>query len=241
MNMNSFRWWEYYAVRYFIGTVIGAIVIVAFNEVSVSPIRGALFPTLSNFKDAGAQHLIVILALGLMYCYIASAPILAIHALRGEIQFVGSRKFTGSSLLVVACFIVFAVAGYCALSVPLWSPRFWGMLPVAGVLALQMALLIRALCGKFSRVIAYYRQLCAARANSDPVTREYVESYRHLREHGNAFAIAVLEVCLAVAAISAPSVTSLVVLALLWVTPAAFVWVIGTVLESRLSNVTYRE
>lgn len=236
--MNSSRWWEYYAVRYFIGTVIGAIAVVAFNEVSASPMRGTLFPALSNFKDAGAQHILVILALGLTYCYIASAPILALHALRGEIEFTGRKKFTVSSLLFGACFIALATVGCLALNVVSGTLGFWAMLLVAGVLALQIALLISAFTGNFSRVVSYYSELSKARASTDPTTREYVESYRHLREHGNAFAIALLEVCLAVAIISAPTIPKLVVLVFLWVTPAAFVWIIGTVLESRLSNLT---
>jgi hypothetical protein len=234
MVSNSSRWWEYYAVRYFIGTVIGAIAVVVFGEFSNLPINRELFPAISNFKEADAQQLLVILALGLTYCYVASAPILALHALRGEIDFGGFKKISSRFCLFVASLIGVALAGSWLLTVKIFSDRFFGMLAAYSVFALQISLLIFAFCGNFTRVAEYYRRLSVARATSDRAKLEYIESYRHLREHGNAFAIVILEVCLAMAAVAAPTITALAILFFLWMLPAAFVWVIGTVLESKL-------
>ena len=48
-----------------------------------------------------------------------------------------------------------------------------------------------------ARVIVYYRGLAKARAKPHESIAEYVQSYRHLREHGNAFVIVGLELVLA--------------------------------------------
>ena len=73
-----------------------------------------------------------------------------------------------------------------------------------------------------------------------------VESYKHLREHGNSFAIVVLEIILAIpiylAAIftknSSPGSTmsTIIMILLVWITPAAFVWLVGTQFERAFSE-----
>jgi hypothetical protein len=235
--MGSSRFWEYYAVRYFVGTVIGAIAIVAFNEYSMSPLKGQIFPTLSSFKDAGAEHLVVLAALGLAYCYVASAPILAAHALRGQLDLASKKGVLSSLVPVLGAFVVLGAVGYFAFDVPLWTARFWGMVIVAFVLSFQVVLFVQALFNGFVRVSNYYSELAKARAGESKTVGEYVESYRHLREHGNAFGIVLLEICLATACIAAPSVQWLSVLLVLWILPATGVWLIGTVLETRVSKV----
>ncbi|MGE4243256.1 hypothetical protein [Ramlibacter sp.] len=235
--MVSSRFWEYYAVRYFVGTVIGAIAIVAFNEYSMSPLKGQILPTLSSFKEAGAEHLVVLAALGLAYCYVASAPILAAHALRGQLDLASNKGLLTSLVPVAVAFVVLAGAGHLALSVPLWGAKFWAMVIVAFVLSFQVVLFMQALFSGFHRVSDYYSRLAEARAGASKTVGEYVESYRHLREHGNAFGIVLLEICLATACIAAPSVQWLSVLLVLWILPATGVWLIGTVLEARVSKV----
>lgn len=235
--MDSSRWWENYAVRYFVGTIIGAGAVLMFNEYSASPLKGALFPALSNFKDAGAQHLVVLGALGLAYCYIASAPMLTLHSLRGEIT-VGSKKpFTWFSVIFVFLFAALFSGAHVIVSVGLWSWQSLALAFASLVLAFQLSLLFTAATNRFERIFAYYLKLCTSRSSEARQVREYVESYRHMREHGNAFFIVLLELGLAMTAIAVPSLALLAALVVLWVLPASAAWLIGTVLESRLSRV----
>jgi hypothetical protein len=79
----------------------------------------------------------------------------------------------------------------------------------------------------------FYLNLTEARAGRDnrAEVREYVESYQHLREHGNAFSILLLEVILAAALYAADSVIRLFGLVVIWIVPATFTWFLGTWLE----------
>ena len=235
-SKNSSRWWEYYVVRYFIGTIVGAGAILMFNEESASPLKGALFPAISSFKDAGIHHLLVLIALGLAYCYIASAPILTIHSLRAQIEFDGKRCLSSSSAWLVAFFTVLIASAYLFLSLPLLSWRFFAIIFVCLILALQLTLFVEAKRNGFDKITSYYWSLSTARASASPQVQEYVESYRHLREHGNAFAIIIFELGFAMAAIAVPSLSMLAILLLLWVIPAAAVWMVGTILEMKLAN-----
>jgi hypothetical protein len=76
-------------VRYLVGTVTGAAIIALLAKEKVY--AGSLDPLL-NFKDAEFLGVSLLLVAGFAYCYIASAPILALHALRAHLQFDVVRK-----------------------------------------------------------------------------------------------------------------------------------------------------
>lgn len=230
---NSSRWWEYYVVRYFIGTIVGAGAMLMFNEFSASPLKGTLFPAISSFKDAGVHHLVVLVALGFAYCYVASAPMLTIHALRGQIK---SGWFSCATLWFVPLFLVIYVGLNQWLSLAYWSWQSFSIAFVALVIALQLTLFAEAKLNNFEQITNFYWSLSTARASDAPQVQEYVESYRHMREHGNAFAIILFEVGFALAAISVPNLSMLSALLFLWVAPAALVWGVATTLESSLAK-----
>jgi hypothetical protein len=87
------------------------------------------------------------------------------------------------------------------------------------------------LSGRETKAFDYYHDLTKKRAQATAAGKEYIESYRHLREHGNAFFIALLELLLGAALFYSP--VSWAVVLMLWITPAAGVWFFGTFLESR--------
>src|SRR5437870_2250563 len=80
------RWWEYYAIRYFAGTAIGAGIVVFLNGADGSSLRGILSPVLKDAEDIGLGGLSLIGALGFAYCYLASAPMLTLHSARVHIR-----------------------------------------------------------------------------------------------------------------------------------------------------------
>lgn len=212
---------------------VGAMLM--FNEQTASPLKGKLFPAISSIQSAGVHHFLVLIALGLAYCYIASAPILTMHAFRAQIDFGSKRWFTVWSAYFLGSFLIVFLAVLSALP-PLGGWRLLAIGFVCLVVAFQFALFFDTLGNRGKRLTSYYWSLSGARAAPASQVQEYVESYRHLREHGNAFAIIISEFGFALAAISVPSVSLLAVLLVLWVLPAAGVWFVGTVLEAKLAN-----
>lgn len=227
------KWWEYYAVRYFVGTVIGAGIVAFLNGQPGSPYEGRL--TLGgDSKEATFLGVGLVAALGFAYCYIASSPMLILHAMRAHLRLSEFKSHWIRDALILAI----------SIGVAIWLA--WRVLPppaAAGaglVIGFQFGLAFLALLTQFSVIEAFYRKLATARAaamqkKDEPPSAgtEYVTSYRHLREHGNAFAIVVLEGILAYALFLLPSATCAVYFVAIWLLPATLSWLLGTVLESR--------
>lgn len=240
------RWWEFYFVRYFVGTALGAIVVL-FLATADSPVftsQGALAVILKTLKPEKFESgfIAVLATVGLAFCYIASAPILVLHAVRGSLLKV--RSSTNWSLVTFFSALVLIVSG--AQGVVLWlalrikgnpwvSQDFYAgtafLLFVSIIFVGQLFLLWLAMSGREQHAFEYYDQLVQRRASASAAGNEYVESYRHLREHGNAFFIALLELLLGAALFYSP--VPWAVILMLWIFPAAGVWLFGTLLESR--------
>lgn len=240
------RWWEFYFVRYFVGTALGAIVVL-FLASANSPVftnQGELATILKTLKPEKFEsgYIAVLATVGLAFCYIASAPILVLHALRGSLLKV--RSSTNRKLIALFLAVVFVVSGaqgyvlWLALSIkgnPWVSQDFYAgttyLLLVSIIFVGQLFLLWLAISGREQHAFEYYDQLVRRRAFASDAAEEYVESYRHLREHGNAFFIALLELLLGAALFYSP--VPWAVILMLWIFPAAGVWLFGTLLESR--------
>lgn len=240
------HWWEFYFVRYFIGTALGAIVVL-FLATANSPVftsQGELATILKTLKPEKFEsgYIAVLGTVGLAFCYIASAPILVLHAVRGSLLKV--RSSTNRKLIAFLSALVLAASGaqgyvlWLALSIkgnPWVSQDFYAgttfLLFVSIIFVGQLFLLWLAMSGREQHAFEYYDQLVKRRASASNAGNEYVESYRHLREHGNAFFIALLELLLGAALFYSP--VPWAVILMLWIFPAAGVWLFGTLLESR--------
>jgi hypothetical protein len=234
--MNDNKWWEYYAVRYLVGTIVGAGIVAFLNQHPSSPFDGTL-SSLKEFKDASFKDVTLFAAIGFAFCYVASAPILTIHATRENLRFtkISGKPVSTISLLVVS----FGVPGLIA----------WKFLPaiptvvIAIIIGIQLYLLLRTSLLRFNDLEQFYVSLSTVRAQAkktDPnlPVKEYVESYRHIREHGNAFLILVMEAGLGFVLINIPCLTYTVPILLAWILQATTAWLIGTILESRLTHKT---
>ncbi|MBE3650927.1 hypothetical protein [Paenibacillus polymyxa] len=176
------RWWEFYLVRYFVGAVVGTIIVLLLVFGEGSKVKDILEKvdafkvSVNNFQMV---HLWLYGFLGLAYCYIASGPILLLHAVRG-----------------------------------------WVFKTDRGI-------------------YKYYNQLAEHRAKREKndAIKEYVESYKHLREHGNAFFIVLMEIILGVLLFWFPKIIIISVIGI-WVVAGALVWFIGTYLERKLNEFT---
>ena len=124
---GSSRWWEFYAVRYAMGTVVGAIVFYVLC-LATPLLRPLLFDTaaaVSATTSAGsataikldAVQLLLLATYGLVYCYIASAPILVFYAGRFLLRLrVAGRVWLTRLVLLLAPPIIASIAIWCLAS-----------------------------------------------------------------------------------------------------------------------------
>ena len=92
----------------------------------------------------------------------------------------------------------------------------------------------------WDKVIGYY-ELTVERRN-DPTNLEFVESYKHIREHGNSFLIVLFQFLLAVPIFvlvvlerdAERSIENFLLIILFWIFPASLIWLFGNKLENHL-------
>ena len=252
--MNG-RWWEYYAVRYLVGSIVGAVAILYLGKYSgcqlrkdVQPLFDLLLQESNYFPSA-----IALAALGFAFCYIASSPILVFHTCRAYFDFPKLKerwKEFGKVRQIIAVIIAMTITVGSIIFMHSNYPPLLTTILILLVLIPQIALLILACNDRFEEIKTFYEKLAKNRAKpakSKPnktesdtkeksLQTEYTTSYRHLREHGNAMGIIVLEVILAYALANLPSISYAVVVLVFWILPGVFAWFIGTVLEFNFVN-----
>lgn len=209
----------------------------------------------SDAKEFGMPHLILLGIYGLAYCYIASAPILIFHAGRGLLFERGSINIGNSNklrervlpfinkyrLLLYVPVIVIPLAYYISVSKNISDLS--AVVIFVGVLSLEVQLLILIFTSSWKITVEYSEKIAKKRkANQDT---GYVESYKHLREHGNSFLIVFFEFALAIPIytfVSQPfinkedAVRHLCLIVFVWIMPAACIWFFGNKLENNLKN-----
>ena len=247
-NSGPSRWWEFYAVRYGTGTVVGGLVF--FFLCNTNP---ALKPMLFG-AEAGkidGPLLTLLAGYGLAYCYIASAPILVFHAGRFLLD-VGQNSrtsiwrvlFTFAPPLVATIIFFFSRTSTGA-TLYFFSSVF----ALAALVLWPQYVAILATLFQTKELLQFYRKLADKRAGQKG---GLVESYKHLREHGNSFSIVVLEIVLAIILFTAGNfdatvggkviatkdtyVLPYISIILLWILPAALVWLVGTLFEREFSG-----
>lgn len=228
------RWWEYYFVRYFVGTVTGAAIVGFLFKFPGSSLYSPGLTVSKDFDNFGVKEITGLAALGFAYCYVASAPMLLFHATRSQFGLRRSRLALALWIATsaVAAIMYFLIAS--RLSIRLWSHQGAALLVFLVILVVQIAKIAYAELNRLKIISDFYRGIAEARASEKPWVSQYVESYRHLREHGNATAILVFELLLAFVLYSVCNFAYAVAVMLLWLLPSTYTWIIGSTLESRL-------
>lgn len=227
------RWWEYYVVRYFVGSVVGAMLVVSLPGISGATYANSL-TTIVDFKESKFIGFSLVAALGFAFCYISSSPILTLHTTRAHLQMsVLKERWFVHTISILAPIAVFVSVAWNYLS-PISA------ILIGVIIGFQVGMIAAVLITKFSYIESFYRKLAEVRSKAlvkkdEPATAgmEYITSYRHLREHGNAFSILLLELILAWSLYQLCSGFDALFLLLAWIVPSAFSWVAGTILESR--------
>ena len=179
-------------------------------------------------------------AAGTAYCYVASVPMLTLHSTRRLLP--RRRQWVNTCFVVViAALIAAGVWDLFLISNPL-ALRCTGVIALVLLVGSQLGLLWEVLLTPHE-THQFYKQL-SERREKHP---DFVESYRHMREHGNAVSIVVLELLLAFILWSLRPVASPVgekavlvgragLILAVWLTPAALVWLLSSSLERYLSR-----
>ncbi len=253
------RWWEFYVVRYALGTVFGALIV----KILVQSGLSIPFPDGSVNEITKPEGLPLLIGYGLAYCYLASAPILVFHSARFSMQRTGWRPKTIGALILAAA-LTYAWGKYATQN---FSSRVIFILTIFAIVMILYIIFLQLLAlgagiTKTKEMWNFYRNLDEKRRVKE--NRELVDSYRHLREHGNAYFVVCLELLLGLGIYVAGKVslfppgimsatgkntpaespdfflqTALVqslVLISVWIIPAAFVWAIGCYFEAEFAN-----
>lgn len=268
------RWWENYLVRYFMPSIAGVAIVNWFFAYGDDGLRPLLALPISG-ERLDTASLTLLFLYGNLFCYVASYPILVFHATRvldfADDKWRAQPLFDGyvtSSVLAVAAFLstflsekhrYFAafimVSIFAAIQLARLCFVFFDRIAVEGC------------SGTVSPAFGYTYAL--ARRRGLPVTetrttssdvdddedvsttrrmmwrQEFMDTYRHLREHGNSAFIFLLELALAAlvyCVITKPGhsagqqLSAVGVLFAIWALPAVFIHLVGQHLERRFSH-----
>lgn len=229
------HWWEVYFVRYFVGTVVGGAIILYLNASETSSLYNLIIPGVTDVSKFDNQLLLLLATMGLAYCYISSAPILVFHATRGVFLALDTKVYQWSFWGSLA-FVGVMEAGFYFFHTDTGMKTMSPFVLFSLVMLPQIVLLCLSFPNKGERVHSYYRALTKARSRDLEEASQYMESYKHLREHGNAFFILLFELMFGTILALVPTPTMAFNALLAWIMPAALVWLIGTVLEYRFAT-----
>src|SRR5690606_30939898 len=181
-------------------------------------------------------------AYGLTFCYIASAPILVLHAARFRLSTADNHKFPWGTALISLIVLAALYGSFSLLTGSLYYS-------LAYTLSISIVVFEFILCYQFifhsKELHSFYKTLSDARKSARP---DFIDSYKHLREHGNSFAIVFFEIVLAGTVFCIISQTEgqpqslgyvealVSALILVWISPAVLVWLAGTLIELRMAR-----
>lgn len=169
------RWWENYLARYLVGTGYGVICLLLVEGKHHLFSQNLSYFSLSESQDSALKW-IVLLSAGFTSCYISSGILMFTHFTRGAV-----RSRSVNALLALSL---------NALALPLYYFEFTkglgAIIPLLVLLFTQGGYYLWVRIFKDGGAFEYYKKLAEKRTLAN---RGYVESYRHLREHGNAYMI----------------------------------------------------
>lgn len=223
-------------LRYTMGTLVGAVIFYFLWKDNPGWQNILLFSSSTASPDK--LQLTLLVAYGLVYCYIASAPILVFHATR----FLLDYRVKKDALLGWSCRYLLIPILVLPITWFIWHRLLWNVVGFVFVfiLDLQYFLGARALLNR-KRLYDFYDRL--AKRRSEVNGGDILDSYRHLREHGNSFFIVLLEILLGLVLYGAglyqadrhiPSEKVFflyLMIFLLWIGPSVGVWFIATSFE----------
>jgi len=236
------RFWEFYVVRYFVGTVVGSVIVALLLYHPESIIAQTTSLKIDSITKLQPHHFLVAATLGLAFCYISSSPILVLHTTRCYLSYLDKLKVIGNRWVLNALILIFSmILGYFYIESDAYNKHIHVSVTLVIFVIVYQALLVSfALRDKLNELFDFYKSLVNVRAgvDNDKVIAEYTESYKHLREHGNAFLILLFESILGAALFFSNNINFVVSIIVIWLTPSLFVWFFATYLESKMGSLS---
>ncbi len=245
------RWWEFYALRYALGTVMGVFILLyLFIHTDIATRFGLeklAFLIPKDPKDLSFTHLVILGVCGLAYCYLSSAPMLVFHALRANMFKSSSHQssfWIGLVLVLVLVTSVISLAitaflvyiGSTSLDNLKWRQIIYFFILSTFSFSFTTTLSIWGIINSNFLIVNFYKKLAEKRQKK----LDYVESYRHLREHANAFALVLCEIIFCLLFVTglkiSGSVNFVPLLVILWLLGPALIWLVANALESELTK-----
>jgi hypothetical protein len=240
-QINNERWWDFYLIRYLMGTVLGAIIfyLVLFeyraNELILGNGYEDILNTILSLKSW--YSMVFLLVGGMIFSYFSSSPVLILHTLRLVMYkpSFAKRKITLSLWKIT--FLIIMTSIIVCISKMLFDIHF-GLMIVGFILLIPFLSLIYFWASD-STLIDNEEQfklqnLAFNLSKKRNDKNEYVQTYKHLREHGNAFFIVVLEIILGLSLFQAKQPVDVIVILSVWVVPPVLIWFFANYLESFL-------
>lgn len=227
------------------------------SKIEKTGILEQYFPMLklTNGKDFNTASLTVWLLLGTLYCYIASYPILVLHAVR---VYLLTKKNISPKLFVLFILLLLNMIFFVLYL------RIFFLIPIFVIIfsSFQYYFLYKVV--EEESGYDYMKHLAKAKNDLIPNTeintekkaeinaekkagyiKDITDSYKHLREHGNTALIILLEILLAFLLYVSLhyerengymdfSIVSIILI--IWVSPAALVYFYGHLLERKFSE-----
>ena len=252
------RWWEYYLVRYFMPSIAGVAIVLWLGNIAGEGFqRLLLLPTTSEIN---APRVILLLLYGNLFCYVASYPILSFHATR-VLEF---KNSTWPHSHLWNGYIATTALSLAVVFSSLFLPngcRYWCALSITFAFSVcQVARICMSKSNKYGSPAYGYACTLAKRRGLQKETqtealinnkqgsmqwgRDLMETYRHMREHGNSGFIFLLELILAGLAYCIVDnelskyhkISAVGILFAFWTFPAALVHMLAQHLERRFSH-----
>ncbi len=181
---DNWHWWDFYLVRYLLPTLVGACIIVwlfASDDSSI-PNLSLILDRSSEKSISFAKTSLALLGIGFVFCYIASFPVLVLHATRDSFN-----KYLRNITLLFFIISIFSILILIFMS-------FIDTIIAFLITVLFSILQFTLIFASFNNQFPYLRKLSTQRYNEQT---DIVDSYKHLREHGNAALIIICELFLA--------------------------------------------
>lgn len=228
-------------MRYALGVGIGTPIVALLWETY----RDTISPKISLPSPfSGTAAALLWAAAGTAYCYVASVPMLTLHSTRRILTRTPCWVTISFSLLIAALIGAWVLDYFQFMNLLLF--RLTGAIVLVAIVGFQFALLGKVLYAP-DKTHEFYLLLSKRRKDRS----DFVESYRHMREHGNAVSIVIFELllafilwCLKPAGSTAGNLAPVGRVGLIlasWLAPSALVWLIGSSLERSLSRLPARK
>ena len=261
------RWWDDYLVRYFMPTIAGVAIVIWLGDIAGKDFQELLLLPKTTSK-INTSTLILLLLYGNLFCYVASYPILSFHATR-VLDFKGSTwrrscldGYKATTVLSLAVLLI----SFCF---PIGWRYYLAFLLTIAFSGIQLRRICKGLKPKFvfqglrkdvSPVYDYAYAVAKRRSFLEETTSEdltndkrrnmqwrgeLMETYRHLREHGNSGFIFLLELTLAGliycilvnnAHSESRQLSEIGILLALWAFPAVYVHLVAQHLERSFTH-----